>query len=95
MVQVVAAMQKILYATNDDGTAMAEAQAMVSVQYEEAERLSPIAEVSEEKSGSETQKRKNIVNPDFDAAGIATLSPRQRLSDISNVHCSGSSLMTC
>ena len=95
MIQVVAAIQKILYATDDDGTAVAEAQAMLSLAQKEAERLSPIAEVSEEKSSSETQKRKNIVNLDFDAAGIANLSPRQRLSDVSDVHCSGSPLMTC
>ncbi|KAK7250989.1 hypothetical protein RIF29_33830 [Crotalaria pallida] len=93
---VVAAVQKILYSTADDGTAVAEAQAMISVHHEEAERLSPIAEVSEEKISADThQKRKSIVNLDFDAAGIANLTPRQRLSDISNVHCSESPLMPC
>ncbi|XP_014520102.1 microtubule-associated protein RP/EB family member 1C [Vigna radiata var. radiata] len=92
---IVGAIQKILYAADDDGTAVAEAQAMLSVGHKEIEGLSPIAEVSEEKSSSETHKRKNIANIDFDAAGIATLSPRQRLSDISDVHCSGSPLMTC
>lgn len=95
MIQIVGAIQKILYAADDDGTAVAEAQAMLSVGHKEIEGLSPIAEVSEEKSSSETHKRKNIANIDFDAAGIATLSPRQRLSDISDVHCSGSPLMTC
>ncbi|KAE9614287.1 hypothetical protein Lal_00016773 [Lupinus albus] len=88
---VVAAMQNILYSVNDDGTAMAEAQAMISGHRDGL--LSPIAEISEEKFSSETQKRKSIVNLDFDAAGIANLSPRQRLSDISNVHCSESPLM--
>ncbi|XP_054825721.1 microtubule-associated protein RP/EB family member 1C [Prosopis cineraria] len=92
---VVAAIQKILYATDDDATVVAEAQAMVSVQQKEGERLSPITEVSEEKGSTENQKRKIIVNPDFDATGIITLSPRQRLSDVSDVHCSGSPLMTC
>ncbi|XP_028764143.1 microtubule-associated protein RP/EB family member 1C [Neltuma alba] len=92
---VVAAIQKILYATGDDATVVAEAQAMVSVQQKEGERLSPITEVSEEKGSSENQKRKIIVNPDFDATSILTLSPRQRLSDASDVHCSGSPLMTC
>ncbi|KAK4262342.1 hypothetical protein QN277_027912 [Acacia crassicarpa] len=92
---VVAAMQKILYATDDDATVVAEAQAMVSIQQKEGERLSPIEEVSEEKGSNENQKRKIIVNPDFDATGIMTLSPRQRLSDVSDVHCSGSPLMTC
>ncbi|KAK7307658.1 hypothetical protein VNO77_40905 [Canavalia gladiata] len=92
---VVAAIQKILYATDDDGTAVAEAQAMISASNTGIEGLSPIAEVSEEKSSSETHKRKNIANIDFDAAGFATLSPRQRLSDVSDVHCSESPLMTC
>ncbi|KAL4396526.1 hypothetical protein AHAS_Ahas01G0100700 [Arachis hypogaea] len=88
---VVAAIQKILYDAGNDGTAMAEAQAMISSdRYEDAAGLSPIAEVSDERSASENQKRKNIVNPEFDAAGITT--PRQRLSDISNVHCSESPL---
>ncbi|KAL2348355.1 hypothetical protein Fmac_002355 [Flemingia macrophylla] len=92
---IVGAIQKILYATDDDGTAVAEAQAMISVGHKEIEGLSPIAEVSEEKCSSETHKRKNIANIDFDAAGIANLSPRQRLSDVSDVHCSESPLMTC
>ncbi|OIW10940.1 hypothetical protein TanjilG_22747 [Lupinus angustifolius] len=92
---VVAAIQKILYATDDDGTAVVEAQAMISGEQKEAERLSPIAEVSEEKSCSETRKRKNIVDLEFDVAGITNLSPRQRLSDISDVHCSESPLTTC
>lgn len=92
---IVAAIQKILYATDDNGTAVAEAQAMISVGRKEIEGLSPIAEVSEEKSSSETHKRKNIANIDFDVAGLATLSPRQRLSDVSDVHCSESPLMTC
>lgn len=93
--QVVAAIQKILYATDDDAKVVAEAQAMLSVQQKESERLSPITEVSEEKGSSENHKRKIIVNPDFDATGIVALSPRQRLSDVSDVHCSGSPLMTC
>ncbi|KAJ6353031.1 hypothetical protein OIU76_002115 [Salix suchowensis] len=61
----------------------------------EAEYLSPIAEVStEEKENSDPQKRKNIVNLGVDAVGISTLSPRQRLSDATDVRCSGSPLMT-
>ncbi|KAK7859697.1 microtubule-associated protein RP/EB family member 1C [Quercus suber] len=90
---VVEAIKKILYATDDDASVMAEAQAMLSSQQKEAEPLSPIAEISEEKSSSETQKRKNIVNFDVDAASFTTLSPRQRISDVSDVHCSGSPLM--
>lgn len=73
---------------------VAEAQAMVCNHPKEAELLSPIAEVSEERSSSEAQKRKAIVNVDFDTAGITTLSPRQRISDTSDVHFSGSPLMT-
>lgn len=92
--QIVGAIKRILYATDDDASVVAEAQAMVFHQQKEAEPLSPIAEVSEERTSSETQKRKNIVNVDVDTAGITTLSPRQRLSDVSDVHCSGSPLMT-
>lgn len=92
--QIVGAIKRILYATDDDASVVAEAQAMVFLQQKEAEPLSPIAEVSEERTSSETQKRKNIVNVDVDTAGITTLSPRQRLSDVSDVHCSGSPLMT-
>lgn len=92
--QVVGAIKKILYATEDDASVVAEAQAMLSLHQKEAEALSPIAEVSEEKNSSETQKRKIIVNFDVDAAAIATLSPKQRVSDASDVHCSGSPLMT-
>ncbi|KAJ4714807.1 Microtubule-associated protein RP/EB [Melia azedarach] len=91
---VVGAIKRILYSTDDDTSVVAEAQAMVSHHQKEAEPLSPIAEVSEERTSSETQKRKNIVNLDVDAAGVTTLSPRQRLSDVSDVHCSGSPLMT-
>uniref|UniRef100_A0A1S2YDF5 Microtubule-associated protein RP/EB family member 1C-like n=2 Tax=Cicer arietinum TaxID=3827 RepID=A0A1S2YDF5_CICAR len=92
---VFAAIQKILYATDDNGNELAEAQAMISGCLQEPEPLSPIAEVSEEKSSSETHKRKIITNPEFDAAGSANLSPRQRLCDVSDLHHSGSPLMTC
>ncbi|XVF17618.1 hypothetical protein REPUB_Repub10bG0138800 [Reevesia pubescens] len=91
---IVAAIKRILYATDGDASVVTEAQAMVSLQPKEAEALSPIAEISEEKTSFETQKRKNILNIDVDAAGITILSPRQRLSDASDVHCSGSPLMT-
>ncbi|XVF15496.1 hypothetical protein REPUB_Repub09cG0158800 [Reevesia pubescens] len=91
---IVAAIKRILYATDGDASVVTEAQAMLSVHPKEAEALSPIAEASEEKSSSETQKRKNILNIDVDTARITTLSPRQRLSDASDVHCSGSPLMT-
>ncbi|KAJ8770710.1 hypothetical protein K2173_021357 [Erythroxylum novogranatense] len=91
---VVAAIQKILYATDDDASVVAEAKAMVSLEQKEPGSLSPIAEVSEEKMNPDAQKRKSIVNLDVDAVGITTLSPRQRLSDATDVRCSGSPLIT-
>lgn len=96
--QIVEAIQRILYAADDNSSVVAEAQAMLSssVQQKEAEpfALSPIAEMSEERPSSDSQKRKNIVNYDVDSAAIANLSPRQKLSDVSEVHLSGSPLMT-
>ena len=94
--QVVAAIKKILYASDNDASVVAEAEAMVSQQSREVDLLSPIPEAlsSEEQMSSENQKRKNIVNFDFEAAGITTLSPRQRVSDASDVRRSGSPLMT-
>ncbi|KAJ6733174.1 MICROTUBULE-ASSOCIATED PROTEIN RP/EB FAMILY MEMBER 1B [Salix koriyanagi] len=93
---VVAAMKRILYSTDDDASSvLAEAQAMVSLHQKEAEHLGPVAEKSaDEKENSDPLKRKNIVNLDVDAVGISALSPRQRLSDATDVHCSGSPLMT-
>ncbi|CAN8264149.1 unnamed protein product [Cochlearia groenlandica] len=60
---------------------------------ETQQTLSPIDEGSEERRNSviESQKRKLIVNLDVDAAAMTTLSPRQRLSDSSDVKCGGSS----
>lgn len=68
---------------------------MISVQQKEAEQLGLIIEVPEGKTSSENQKRKNAANPDFDVAGSTVLSPRQRLSDVADVHCSGTPLLTC
>lgn len=63
------------------------------ISHEQKEALSPIVEVSsEEKMNTDSQKRKYIVNLDVDA--ITALSPRQRLSEATDVHCSGSPLMT-
>ncbi|EEF37419.1 microtubule binding protein, putative [Ricinus communis] len=91
--QVVAAIKRILYAADDNASVVAEAQAMLH--QTEVDHLSPIAELSsEEKMNSDSQKRKNIVNFDVEATGITVLSPRQRLSDATDVHCSGSPLMT-
>ncbi|XP_057976223.1 microtubule-associated protein RP/EB family member 1C [Malania oleifera] len=92
---IVGAIKKILYATGDDASVVVEAQAMLSATQKQAEQLSPIPEVPEDRPKLETQKRKNIVNLEVDVAANTTLSPRQRLSDVSDVHCSGSPLLTC
>lgn len=71
-----------MYAGEDDASVVSEAQAMV---------------VSTRTEGnSETQKRKSIQNLDVDTVGITALSPRHRISGVSDVHCSssGSPLMT-
>ncbi|PKI49831.1 hypothetical protein CRG98_029775, partial [Punica granatum] len=91
---IVGAIKKILYAADDDASIVAEAQAMISFPQKEADLLSPIEEVPEERQSSETQKRKVIVNHDVEAASATTSSPRMRLSDASDVRCSGSPLMT-
>lgn len=88
LLQLVGSIKRILYAADGEDVGAAETQTT----------LSPIAEGSEERRNSviESQKRKLIVNLDVDAAAITTLSPRQRLSDSSDVKCSGSSpLLTC
>lgn len=92
--QVVEAIKRILYATEDSASAVAEAQTLISQQENQVSMLSPIYEVAEEGSKSDTQKRKNIINVDVDVAANTTLSPRQRISDVSDVHCSGSPLLT-
>ena len=88
--QLVGSIKRILYAADGEDLGAAAAA--------ETQTLSPIAEGSEERRNSaiESQKRKLIVNQDVDAAAITSLSPRQRLSDSSDVKCSGSSpLLTC
>lgn len=90
--QLVGSIKRILYAADGEDVGGAIAAE------ETTQILSPIAEGSEERRNSviESQKRKLIVNLDVDAAAITTLSPRQRLSDASDVKCSGSSpLLTC
>lgn len=91
---VVEAMKKILYATDDSASVVAEAQAMISQRHSGAGLLSPIMEDPEDGSKCDTQKRKNFINTDVDVAANATLSPRQRVSDASDVHCGGSPLVT-
>ncbi|XP_059623938.1 microtubule-associated protein RP/EB family member 1C-like [Cornus florida] len=92
---VVEAIKRILYATDDNASAVAEAQAMISQQRKTAEPLSPVSEVLEDRPKTDTQKRKNIINVDVDAVASTILSPRKRISDASDVHCNGSPLMTC
>lgn len=92
--QIAGAIKKILYAADDDPSIIAEAQAMISLHSKEIVLLSPIEEAPEERQSSEGQKRKVIVNHDVDAASVSNSSPRRRLSDASDVRCSGSPLMT-
>lgn len=99
--QIVGAIQKILYATDDSPAVVAEAQAMIAAEQQKQQQLpalSPIAEASEEKlpqQHQESQKRKCISTLEVDMAANSTLSPRQRLSDISDVHYCGSPLTNC
>lgn len=89
------AIKRVLYAADDDASVVAEAQAMISQQGRQAEALSPICELPENyRPKVDPQKRKNIINVDVEAAAATSLSPRQRISDASDVHCSGSPLMT-
>lgn len=92
--QIVGAIKRILYASDDDTSVVAEAQAMILQHQNKSGFLSPIAEVADDRPKIENQKRKNISNSEVDAAASTTLSPRQRVSDASDVHCSGSPLMT-
>ncbi|XP_052196905.1 microtubule-associated protein RP/EB family member 1C-like [Diospyros lotus] len=84
---VVEAIKRILYATDDSASVLAEAQAMISQQHYEAQ---PILEVPEDGPKADTLKRKHFINSDID-----TLSTRQRTSAASDVRCSGSPLVTC
>ncbi|KAI8019050.1 Microtubule-associated protein RP/EB family member 1C [Camellia lanceoleosa] len=90
----VEAIKRILYATDDSASVVAEAQAMISKHQNEAVLLSPISEFPEDEPKLDTQKRKNIINVDVDHAANTSLSPRQKISDVSDVHCSGSPLLT-
>ncbi|KAL7231746.1 hypothetical protein ACSBR2_009892 [Camellia fascicularis] len=90
---VVEAIKRILYATDDSTSVVAEAQAMISQNPKKAQLLSPISEVPEDVPKSENQKRKNIINVEVDSVANTTLSPRHRISDASDVHCSGSPLV--
>ncbi|MQL76451.1 hypothetical protein Taro_008842 [Colocasia esculenta] len=91
---IVSAMQRILYAADNSPSVLAEVQTMVSQQKSEPPGLMGILETLEEKPRTETQKRKNISTLEVDMAANFTLTPRQRLSDISNVHHRGSPLVS-
>ncbi|MFS8010904.1 putative microtubule-associated protein RP/EB [Helianthus anomalus] len=82
---VVDAIKKILYAVEEDASIVEESQAML------LNLEKPTEEVEEE---YKTQKRKSIINLDVDVAASDTLSPKQRVSNATDVHCSGSPLMT-
>ncbi|OIT27071.1 PREDICTED: microtubule-associated protein RP/EB family member 1C [Nicotiana attenuata] len=87
---VVEAVKRILYAMDDDASLVTDAEAMISEQHQQVETLSCTSEEAEERLRVDTQKRKNIVNIDVDIAASNTLSPKQRMSDASDVHSSGS-----
>lgn len=89
--QIIDAIKRILYAAEEDASIVEEAQAILlkqggGVSSEDVEE--------EYTTKSDSQKRKSIVNLEVDVAASATLSPRQRVSVDSDVHCSGSPLMT-
>ncbi|CAA0826138.1 Adenosine kinase 2 [Striga hermonthica] len=86
---VVKEIKGIIYAANDDDeSVVAEDQACLT----SSEHV--LSEEIENKMKADTQKRKGINNIDVDVAASNTLSPRQRLVESSDVHCSGSSLVT-
>lgn len=91
VLQVVSAIKKILYAGEDDASVVADAQAMVSMATQK-EAETRTEGITDKRENLETQKRKVIQNHDIDAVGITTLSPRLRISGVSDVHCSGSHL---
>lgn len=85
------AIKRILYAAEEDASIVEEAQAMILKQG------NPISETTteeEEQLKPDSQKRKNMVNAEVDAAANTALSPRVRVSDASDVHCSGSPLIS-
>lgn len=92
--RIAGVIKKILSAADDNPLVIVEAQAMISLHPKEIDLLSPIEEPPEERQSSESRKRKVIMNRDVDAASVSTSSPRRRLSDASDIRCSGSPLMT-
>lgn len=94
LLQIVKAIQRILYATDDSPSVVAGAQEMISKHQQVGQLSDSISDVVDDKPKLETQKRKNILTLEVDAAANSNLSPRQRLSDISDVHQNGLPLMT-
>lgn len=82
-----------MYAIDNDAEVVGKAQAMVALHQKKTEPLSPISEGPEEKAKLD-QKGKSIENLKVDASVMACLSPKQKISDASVVHCSESPLMT-
>ncbi|GAB2231745.1 hypothetical protein Droror1_Dr00010757 [Drosera rotundifolia] len=89
---VVEAIKKVLYWTDNDSSAIDEALALVSQHHRQAEPQDPSSDDFEGTLQLETHKRKTMNNFDVDVAASITFSPRQRLSDVSDVHSSGSPL---
>ncbi|KAL8172042.1 hypothetical protein V2J09_023846 [Rumex salicifolius] len=91
---IIEALKRILYATDDDASVMAEAQEIISQGTKEPQLNSYSAvEASEGINQVENPKRKSIVTQEFDDAANTILSPRQRLSDVGDVHCGSSPLL--
>ncbi|KAI3799007.1 hypothetical protein L1987_34295 [Smallanthus sonchifolius] len=86
---IIDAIKRILYAAEEDASIVEEAQAIILNNQEK-----PLNLISEDVEEYKTQKRKSIINLDVDVAASDTLSPKQRVANASDVHCSGSPLMT-
>ncbi|KAI3916522.1 hypothetical protein MKW92_010351 [Papaver armeniacum] len=101
---VVGAIHKILYATDDNASLLEEAQAMITHKYQNPSVVEEEKEEVEAKKEEveadqvpklESQKRKSILNIEVTVAADSTLSPKRRISDASDVHSSGSPLVSC
>lgn len=85
---VVEAVNRLLYASDDDASAVAD-------HHQQHKRLSSIPEGEEDGSNSDSHKRRRITNTDFDNAATDSPPARYNTSDSADVHCSGSPLITC
>ncbi|XP_073038513.1 microtubule-associated protein RP/EB family member 1C [Primulina eburnea] len=91
---VVEAIKRILYSADDDDPSMVEEAEVMISKSQQVKQLDIIAEEAEEKLKADPQKRKTIINVDVDAASGNSSSPRQRISEASDVHCSESPLIS-